>query len=447
MTMRHVAPATRIDGEVTVPGDKSISHRALILGALAEGRSYVGNLSPAADVESTATVLRACGGAVRPFGDGRASMDGRGMGRTLRTPDSILDCGNSGTTMRLVAGALAGHDLTATLDGDPSLKRRPMGRVADPLRRMGATVTTGPDGRPPVTIEGRPTLRGIEYTPPVASAQLKSAVLLAALAADGPTTVVEATPTRDHTERMLRMCGVSVAAVGGRIVLTPAPLQPFGLRVPGDLSSAAFFLALAAPRRGWRITTPNVTLNPGRTGVLDALRAMGADLTVEDHEPAGGVEPAGTVTVEGAPLHGTVIAGDLVPRCIDELPVLAVLATQAEGITEIRDAEELRVKESDRIALTVQGLRALGADVEELPDGLVVSGPTPLQPAAVDSHGDHRLAMAWAVAGSLAIAGAGVTVIDGAEAVAVSYPMFFDDLAELTTGTVRLDAGAAGRPR
>jgi 3-phosphoshikimate 1-carboxyvinyltransferase len=440
MTMRHVAPATRIDGEVTVPGDKSISHRALILGALAEGRSYVGNLSPAADVESTANVLRACGGAVRPFGDGRASMDGHGMGRSLRTPDAILDCGNSGTTMRLVAGVLAGHDLNATLDGDPSLKRRPMARVADPLRRMGATVDTGPGGRPPVAVHGRQTLRAIEYTPPVASAQLKSAVLLAALAADGPTTVVEQSPTRDHTERMLRMCGVGVAAVGGRIVLTPAPLQPFGLRVPGDISSASFFLALAAARRGWRVTTPNVTLNPGRTGVLDALRAMGADITVEELEPAGGVEPAGTVTVRGTQLHGTVIAGDLVPRCIDELPVLAVLATQAEGTTEVRDAEELRVKESDRIALTVEGLRALGADVEELPDGFVVSGPTPLQPAAVDSHGDHRLAMAWAVAGSLAIAGAGVTVIDGADAVAVSYPAFFDDLAELSTGTLRLDA-------
>jgi len=190
MTMRHVAPAARVDGEVTVPGDKGISHRALILGALAEGRSYVGNLSPAADVESTASCLRACGGAVRPFGDGRASMDGHGMGRSLHTPDSILDCGNSGTTMRLLAGVLAGHDLNARLDGDPSLRRRPMARVADPLRRMGATVETGPEGRAPMTIEGRTLLRPIEYVPPVASAQLKSAVLLAGLAAGGPTTVI-----------------------------------------------------------------------------------------------------------------------------------------------------------------------------------------------------------------------------------------------------------------
>jgi 3-phosphoshikimate 1-carboxyvinyltransferase len=438
VTMRHVAPAERVDGEVNVPGDKSISHRALILGALAAGRSYVGNLSPAADVESTASCLRACGGAVRPFGDGRASLDGAGMGRTLRSPDGVLDCGNSGSTMRMLAGVLAGHDLNATLDGDPSLRRRPMARVADPLRRMGAQIEAGYDGRPPLTVQGRAVLRPIEYVAPVASAQLKSAVLFAGLAADGPTTVVEPSPSRDHTERMLRMCGVDVSVAAGRITMTPAPLQPFGMRVPGDLSSAAFFLALAAARRGWRVTCPNVTLNPGRTGILDAMEAMGARITVEEGEAAGGVEPAGTITVEGGDLHATVIDGDLVPRCIDEIPVLAVLATQAHGTTRIRDAAELRIKESDRISAVAEGLRALGADCEELPDGLVITGPTPLQPAAVDSHGDHRLAMAWGVAGSLAIPGAGVTVIDGAEAVSVSYPAFFDDLAQLTTGTLPL---------
>ncbi|HEV7677841.1 MAG TPA: 3-phosphoshikimate 1-carboxyvinyltransferase [Candidatus Dormibacteraeota bacterium] len=436
--MRHVAPAQRVDGEVTVPGDKSISHRALILGALAMGRSYVGGLSPAADVESTASCLRACGGAVRSFGDGRVSLDGAGMGRTLREPDGLLDCGNSGTTMRLLTGVLAGHDVNVRLDGDPSLRRRPMGRVAEPLRRMGAVVETGYDGRPPLSVRGRSLLRPIEFVSPVASAQLKSAVMLAGLAAGGPTTVVEPSATRDHTERMLRMCGVDVSVGAGRITMTPAPLQPFGMRVPGDLSSAAFFLALAAARRGWRVTCPNVTLNPGRTGFLDALEAMGARLTVEEGEAAGGVEPVGTVTVEGGDLRATRIDGELIPRCIDELPVLAVLATQAHGVTQIRDAAELRVKESDRIALVVEGLRALGADVEELPDGLVITGPTRLQPAAVDSHGDHRLAMAWGIAGSLAVAGAGVTVIDDADAVTVSYPAFFDDLAQLTTGTLPL---------
>jgi 3-phosphoshikimate 1-carboxyvinyltransferase len=303
---------------------------------------------------------------------------------------------------------------------------------------MGARVDTGYDGRPPITIQGRRVLRAIEYVAPVASAQLKSAVLLAGLAADGPTTVVEPSPSRDHTERMLRMCGVEVSVGAGRITMTPAPLQPFGMRVPGDLSSAAFFLALAAGRRGWRVTCPNVTLNPGRTGILDALEAMGARIEVAEEEPAGGVEPVGTVTVVGGELQATVIDGELVPRCIDEIPVLAVLATQAHGTTRIRDAAELRIKESDRIAAVAEGLRALGADCEELPDGLVITGPTRLQPAAVDSLGDHRLAMAWGVAGTLAIAGAGVTVIDGAEAVSVSYPTFFDDLAQLTTGTLPL---------
>ena len=439
MSMRHVAPAERVDGEVTVPGDKSISHRALILGALADGRSYVGNLSPAADVESTANCLRACGGAVRPFGEGRTSLDGGGMGRSLRTPMSVLDCGNSGTTMRLLAGVLAGHEITATLDGDPSLRRRPMARVAEPLVRMGAEVETGHDGRPPITVRGRTSLRPITYRMPVASAQLKSAVLLAGLAAQGRTTVVEPAPSRDHTERMLRMCGVDVEVDDAHITVTPARLQPFGIRVPGDLSSASFFLALAAARPGWRITCHNVTLNPGRTGVLDVMRAMGALITVEEREPAGGVEPVGSVTVEGARLHGTTIAGGLIPRCIDEIPVLAVLATQAEGVTEIRDAEELRIKESDRIGLLHKGLLAMDVDSEELSDGLVIPGPARLRPAAMDSHGDHRLAMAWAVAASLAAPGAGVTVIDGADAVAVSYPGFFDDLAQLTTGTLRLN--------
>ena len=436
--IERVGPVARLDATVEVPGDKSISHRALILGVLARGRSYIGNCSPAADVESTARCLRACGGYVRTFSRGRVALDGSGVGTSLRAPDAPLDCGNSGTTMRLLAGVLAGHDLNATLDGDASLRRRPMQRVADPLRAMGAEVRTSDSGSPPLEVRGHRPLHAIEWESPVASAQVKSAILLAGLSADGDTTVAEPRPTRDHTERMLRMCGVGVRGDGARVTLTPAAVQPFGMRIPGDLSSAAFFLALAAGRRGWRITCPNVTLNPGRTGFLDAIGAMGARITVEEGEPAGGVEPVGTVTVEGADLHGVLLDGELIPRCIDEIPVLAALATQAHGTTRIRDAAELRVKESDRIAAVAEGLRALGADVEEFDDGLEIAGPTRLQPAAVDSHGDHRLAMAWGVAGSLAIPGAGVTVIDGAEAVTVSDPTFFDDLAQLTTGTLPL---------
>ena len=428
MTVVSVDGASRVDGEVTVPGDKSISHRALLLGALVRGRSFLGNLSPAADVASTARCLSACGVWLRPFGEGKVVIDGGGAGASLSEPAEVLDCGNSGTTMRLLSGVLAGHAIEATLDGDESLRRRPMRRVAVPLELMGAVVELSPAGTAPLRIRGRHPLRAVEYELPVASAQLKSAVLLAGLAADGPTTVVEPAPSRDHTERLLRLCEVPVEVDGRRVRVTPATPQPFGLRVPGDLSSAAFLLALAAARPGWRARCPGVTLNPGRTGVLEVLAEMGAEVRIEPGPDAGGVEPAGDVEVRGAPLRAVTVAGNLIPRLIDELPVLAVLATQAEGTTEIRDAAELRAKESDRIALVAAGLRALGAECDETPDGLAVHGPVRLRSASLDAHRDHRLAMAWAVAACLA-GGDGPTTIDGADSVAVSYPRFFEDLA------------------
>jgi 3-phosphoshikimate 1-carboxyvinyltransferase len=430
----RLGPAGRVAGEVTVPGDKSISHRALILGVLARGRSFLGNLSPAADVASTAACLGACGAWVRRFAEDRVVLDGDGVGRSLRSPEQVLDCGNSGTTMRLLSGVLAGHPVEATLDGDASLRRRPMRRVAVPLERMGAGVQPTPEGTAPIRVRGRHPLRAIEYELPVASAQLKSAVLLAGLSADGLTTVVEPASTRDHTERLLRLCGVEVESCAGRVTVVPAPLQPFGLRIPGDLSSAAFLLALAASRPGWWVRCPGVTLNPGRTGILDVLEEMGAAVAVEALSPAGGVEPVGAVEVHGAPLRAVTVGGAVVPRVIDELPVLAVLATQAEGTTEIRDAAELRAKESDRIAAVAAGLRALGAECEEASDGLAIQGPVRLHPAILDSQGDHRLAMAWAVAGCLA-SGDGLTTIRGAGCVGVSYPRFFDDLARVTGGT------------
>jgi 3-phosphoshikimate 1-carboxyvinyltransferase len=423
-----------VDGTVQVPGDKSISHRALILGALIRGRSYVGNLSPAADVAATAEVLRACGGAVRPFGAGRVSLDGAGPGRTLSTPAAPLDCANSGTTMRLVAGVLAGHDLTAILDGDESLRRRPMERVAKPLRAMGAEVSTT-EGRPPLVVVGTPSPAGREHRLEVASAQVKSAILLAGLNADGPTVVHEPLPTRDHTERMLRACGADLTADGAAITLRPTALDPFGIRVPGDISSAAFFMVLAAARPGWRVRCRGVGLNPGRTGILDLLVAMGATCEVEEGTMAGDAEPHGHVAVAGAPLRGVTVEPAMVPRCIDELPAIAVLATQAEGRTEIRGAAELRAKESDRLGAMVAGLRALGATVEELDDGMVIDGPVVLRPARLDAAGDHRLAMAWAVAAMLTPPGAGDSVIDGAACVAVSYPAFFEDVAVLLSGS------------
>ena len=435
MSDQEVAPATHVDARVVVPGDKSISHRALIIGALAGGRSYIGGLSPAADVAATARCLRECGVWVRDFGRGRVALDGAGPGASLRTPDGPLDCANSGTTMRLLAGALAGHDAHAVLDGDSSLQRRPMARVAEPLRAMGATVETSAAGTAPLHVEGQRDLRSIDWTPQVPSAQVKSAILLAALSAEGPTTIHEAAPTRDHTEQLLRMCGVDVRSDGrGSITLTPGEVAPFGYRVPGDISSAAFFLCLAAARAGWRMRVPRVGINPTRTGILDVLRAMGAEVDEESLSDAA-AEPFGDVEVRGAHLHGTTIAEALTVRCIDELPVIAVLATQAEGETRVRNAAELRAKESDRIAEVVGGLRAFGAECEATPDGFVVSGPVRLRAARIDAHGDHRLAMAWAVAAALAGKGSGTSVIHGAEAASVSYPAFFEDLGAALSGS------------
>jgi 3-phosphoshikimate 1-carboxyvinyltransferase len=429
-TERRVRAASRVDGEVRVGGDKSISHRALIIGALARGRSYIGNLSPAADVASTARCLSACGVWVRPFGAGRVSVEGSGPGRSLSRPDTGLDCENSGTTMRLLAGVLAGHAFETTLDGDDSLRKRPMRRVAEPLRAMGAELTTSDAGTAPLRVSGSTHLRGIDWTMQVPSAQVKSAVLLAALGAESPTTLFEPAPSRDHTERLLRHCGVEVTAHDGRVGVVPATPQPFGLRIPGDLSSAAFFLALAAARTGWRVRCRGVGLNPGRTGVLDVLRAMRAEVEV-DAVGGEGPEPLGDLAVSGNDLVATTLAGELVVRCIDEIPVIAVLATQAEGTTLIRDAAELRTKESDRISLLASGLRRLGAECETFDDGLAIRGPVRLRGARVDAGGDHRLAMAFAVAGALAY-DASETVIAGAQSAAVSNPSFFEELSRLT---------------
>jgi 3-phosphoshikimate 1-carboxyvinyltransferase len=431
LSEQRVRAAERVDGEVVVGGDKSISHRALIVGALASGRSFIGNLSGAADVQATARCLEACGVWLRPFGGGRIAVEGSGPGRSLAQPGSVLDCGNSGTTMRLLSGVLAGHALEATLDGDASLRRRPMRRVAEPLSAMGAEVRTSPEGTPPVLVRGSDELRSVEWELEVASAQVKSAILLAGLGAAGPSVVVEPAPSRDHTERLLRRCGIRVESGGGRVTVWPGTPLPFGLRVPGDMSSAAFFLALAAARPGWRVRCPDVGLNPGRTGVLTVLREMGAEVVASPREgERDDAEPRGAVEVRGGGLVAVRIAGELTVRCIDELPVIAVLATQAEGVTEIHDAAELRRKESDRIALLAEGLRAFGAVVETFEDGLAVSGRRPLRAARVDAAGDHRLAMAWAIAGALC-EGGGETVIAGAGAVAVSYPGFFAELSRL----------------
>ena len=411
-----VSPAGRLRGRVRVPGDKSISHRAALIGALARGDTVIHDFLRADDCLHTVSCLRALGVGIEDEG---SRLIVRGMGPRWRAPMTPLDAGNSGTTMRLLAGILAGQPFQTELTGDASLRTRPMDRIVEPLSRMGARIVASGDGRfPPLRISGG-SLRGITYTLPVASAQVKSAVLLAGLLAEGPTTVVEPTPTRDHTERMLAAFGAPIRRAGDRVSVTAAALRGHEVRVCGDISSAAFLLAAAAGMPGSELTIEHVGLNPTRTGFLDVLRALGAEVDVRQTGEDTG-EPVGAVTVRGRRLRGVRIGGSLIPRVIDELPVLCVIATAAEGETVISDAAELRVKESDRIAVIARGLRALGGEVEERPDGLTVYSSR-LHGGRVASAGDHRIAMAFAVAGLLA---GGPVTVEGAESIAVSFPAF-----------------------
>ncbi len=411
-----VSPAGRLRGRVRVPGDKSISHRAALIGALARGDTVIHDFLRADDCLHTVSCLRALGVGIEDEG---SRLIVRGMGPRWRAPMTPLDAGNSGTTMRLLAGILAGQPFQTELTGDASLRTRPMDRIVEPLSRMGARIVASGDGRfPPLRISGG-SLRGITYTLPVASAQVKSAVLLAGLLAEGPTTVVEPTPTRDHTERMLAAFGAPIRRDGDRVSVMAAALRGHEVRVCGDISSAAFLLAAAAGMPGSELTIEHVGLNPTRTGFLDVLRALGAEVDVRQTGEDTG-EPVGAVTVRGRRLRGVRIGGSLIPRVIDELPVLCVIATAAEGETVISDAAELRVKESDRIAVIARGLRALGGEVEERPDGLTVYSSR-LHGGRVASAGDHRIAMAFAVAGLLA---GGPVTVEGAESIAVSFPAF-----------------------
>ena len=411
-----ISPAGRLRGRVRVPGDKSISHRAALIGALARGDTVIHDFLRADDCLHTVSCLRALGVGIEDEG---SRLIVRGMGPRWRAPMTPLDAGNSGTTMRLLAGILAGQPFQTELTGDASVRTRPMDRIVEPLSRMGARIVASGDGRfPPLRISGG-SLRGITYTLPVASAQVKSAVLLAGLLAEGPTTVVEPTPTRDHTERMLATFGAPIRRDGDRVSVTAAALPGHEVRICGDISSAAFLLAAAAAMPGSELTVEHVGLNPTRTGFLDVLRALGAEVDVRQTGEDTG-EPVGAVTVRGRRLRGVRIGGSLIPRVIDELPVLCVIATAAEGETVISDAAELRVKESDRIAVIARGLRALGGEVEERPDGLTVYSSR-LHGGRVASAGDHRIAMAFAVAGLLA---GGPVTVEGAESIAVSFPAF-----------------------
>lgn len=421
-----LSPVDRLQGTLAVPGDKSVSHRALIFAAMATGRSVIRGAATGADVASTAAALHRLGLDV-PAGAVPAELSIEGLGWQVG-PEANLDAGNSGTTMRLLTGALAGRPGRFVLSGDASLSTRPMERVASPLRRMGASVSLAEGGRPPIEVDGRP-LHGISYAMPIASAQVKGAVLLAGLQAEGPTSVAEPGVSRDHTERMLAWLGLPVTIESGTVTLGAGyhlPLPAFELDVPGDFSSAAFWVVAASLVPGSDVCIQGVGVNPSRTGLLEILASMGAvvEVTPQAAEP----ELIGSIRARHAGLRGVRVSGGVVARTIDELPLVAVAATQADGVTTVRDAAELRVKESDRLSVLASGLRELGADVEEVPDGLSVRGPTPLHGGRVESTGDHRMAMAFAVAAMIA---SGPVTIGGWEGTAISYPGFLDDLGEL----------------
>jgi len=425
---RTLHPGSSLEGTVRVPGDKSISHRAAMLGGLAAGTTTITGFLDSEDCLNTLGAMRTLGAVVERSG---TTIRITGTGGRYKRPGTVLDMGNSGTGIRLLTGLLAGHAFESELTGDESLRSRPMGRIKEPLEKMGAVVElTGPRGCAPIRVRGG-RLKGIEYALPMASAQVKSAVLLAGLFGDGVTRVIEPKPTRDHTERILRGLGVAVDTQGPVVSLkgfgAAGPKLPAGRWVvPGDFSSAAFWIAGACLFEGCKVVVEDVGLNPRRTAFIDVVKRMGA--MVEVKEQAGAGEPMGRVTATGCSLKGTVVSGGEIPNLIDELPLVAVLGALAEGKTIVRDAAELRVKESDRVATIAAGLRAFGAAVEEQKDGFTVTGPANLAGGTVNSRGDHRIAMAMSL---LALRARGDSRIEGTACIATSYPAFWDHFRQL----------------
>ncbi len=414
-------PVARVQGSVRIPGDKSISHRAAILSASAAGVSEVRGFLNSLDCRATLDAVVALGARVEADwqnGEGSLRIDGSGC---FRAPSEPLDFGNSGTGLRLMSGLLCGQNFASVLTGDRSLCSRPMRRIAEPLALMGADISTAPDGTPPVEISPVPRLRCLDYRLPVASAQVKSCLLLATLFADGETTLIEGVPTRDHTEKMLASFGASISSAQGRIRLAGGvPLRATRIDVPGDLSSAAFLIVAGCIAGQGELLIRHVGINPTRTGVVDVLRMMGANIEVVGCLGSGG-EPVADLLVRASPLQGVDISGDLVVRAIDEFPVLFIAAACAEGVTEVSGAAELRFKESDRIQAMAEGLARCGVTVEAKPDGIIIQGGG-IGSGHVDSHGDHRIAMAFAVAG---IAADGDIVIDRCANIDTSFPGFF----------------------
>lgn len=433
ISLKRIRAYPRLEGEITPLGDKSISHRAVILNSLTEGEATISNFSPGNDCAATITCLKALGVKIKRLdSDKFPTQLVKGVGKTgLAEAENILDARNSATTMRLLAGLLAAQPFLSIITGDASLRTRPMGRLIEPLRLMGAEIWgRGGDSFAPLVIRGK-KLHGISYSLPIPSAQLKSAVLLAALFAKGSTTVEEPLPSRDHTERLLKQMGAEVNTVGNQIVLNPltTPLSPLSLHIPGDISSAAYWLVAGAIHPNAKIKIRDCGINPTRTGIIDALLAMGARIKIENQRSQGN-EPIADIYVESSELKGIEVSSDMIPRLIDEIPVLAVAGCVAKGNTVIRNASELRVKESDRITTTVEELSRLGAKIEELADGISIQGGKTLQGAVVNSHYDHRLAMSLAIAGMVA---QGETVIRHAEIAKISYPTFWQDLEKLAS--------------
>lgn len=425
--MKIVQPAREgLRGTIVIPGDKSISHRSVMFGAIAHGKTTIKGFLPGADCLSTISCFREMGVSITQNGD-EVEVIGTGI-EGLQEAENVLDVGNSGTTIRLLLGILANTNLHFCLQGDQSIGKRPMKRVTKPLSLMGATIDGREDGTyTPLTIRGG-NLQAIDYLSPVASAQVKSAILLAGLRAKGVTSVTEPHVSRDHTERMLQAFGIQVMREGTKVSIEGGQqLKGTNIHVPGDISSAAFFLVGGAITPNSKLTLQNVGINPTRTGIIDVLKKMGAKLTIEQCDRDAS-ELAANLTIETSKLKGIEIGGDMIPRLIDEIPIIALAATQAEGVTIIKDAHELKVKETNRIDTVVEELTKLGARIEGTEDGMIIYGKTKLKGITVNSHGDHRIGMMLAISGCIA---EGKTLIQDAGAVGVSYPRFFEEIEKL----------------
>lgn len=425
MNTIRVTASNKLSGFVSVPGDKSVSHRALILGSLADGASNIEGFLFGGDCVATMNCMRLLGIQINEYKPECIRVLGKGL-HGLEAANIPLNCVRSGTTMRLLTGLLAGQKFNTVLDGDPQLLKRPMKRVVEPLERMGACIRTI-NGLAPLEIHGQP-LSGFRHSLATASAQVKSALILAGLYAEGVTTIISPGPSRDHTERMLTAMGSGLVQDGLDVTINPvSKLEPFSIKIPGDFSSAAFILAAGTLVGGSDILIKNVGINSTRTGFIDVLSDMGASIHIEEEHQEGN-EPVANIQIKSSPLKGTLVNGDLVVRMIDEFPLLAVMASQAEGVTKVVNAAELRVKETDRVESVVFELRKIGVKIEPLPDGFIVEGPTPLHGAVVDSHGDHRLAMSLAIAGLVT---QGDLVIKGAGCMSDSYPGFVETMKKL----------------